>query len=262
MGGVLNAIGIGRDNAATDVTSNIRDRQLAVEAGAAKSLQEIQPQQSEFAKQLAAGALGQGPSIADAQMKQAMERNLQQQMAVAMSQRGVSPALAQRNASMGAAKASASMGSDAAIARLQEQRNQQNAFQNYLSNQQNYQTSALGGAANTAANIAQIKEQQRGSDMGLIGGLMQAGGTLAAGGANKAMGGVVEGAEVVPGDSEVNDIHPHMLSAGEVVLPKTVVEKGPKAAANFLEALQDHINSQEKLKKMSFAEVVSKKKGV
>jgi hypothetical protein len=259
MGSVLNAVGLGRSNNGIDSMDEIRAKQLAAEAAAASSLKEIQPQQSAFAQQLAQGALGQGPSLADAQMKLAMDRSLQQQMAMAQSQRGTNPALAGRNAAMGAAQASADIGGQAGVARLQEQRQQQGAFQQYLGGQQQYQLGALGQAGQSAADSAKLIEQQRGADMRLIGGLIQGGASAMAaggGGAKAAQGGIVKAPEVTPGDHESNDIVPAMLSGGEVVVPKTVVEKGGKAAGEFVEALKAHMDSKERLKNATFGDVL------
>lgn len=59
-------------------------------------------------------------------------------------------------------------------------------------------------------------------------------GTAATGGAMMmAEGGRVPGPEVVPGDSEQNDIVDIKASAGEMVVPKTVVQKGPEAVSKF-----------------------------
>ncbi len=46
-------------------------------------------------------------------------------------------------------------------------------------------------------------------------------------------GGKVPGEATVEGDSKHNDTVPTMLSPGEVVLPRTVVKKGPQEAAKF-----------------------------
>jgi hypothetical protein len=116
----------------------------------------------------------------------------------------------------------------------------------------------------------------------MLGGLLQAGGTMAgmafggpagaaaggaAGGAASTMfngmanGGAVEAPEVVDGDSPENDIVPTMLSGGEIVVPKSIVEKGGKAAGSFVDALKQHMELKEKIKKMSYGDVLAAKKG-
>ena len=59
-------------------------------------------------------------------------------------------------------------------------------------------------------------------------------------------GGSVPGQENVAGDSFQNDTIHALLSPGEVVLPKTVVEHGPDAAYGFLHAL---LNKHKQVKK-------------
>lgn len=50
-------------------------------------------------------------------------------------------------------------------------------------------------------------------------------------------GGMVKGEEVVPGDSYANDIYDAKLSAGEAVVPKQIMERGPEAGYGYLYAL-------------------------
>jgi hypothetical protein len=52
-----------------------------------------------------------------------------------------------------------------------------------------------------------------------------------------AHGGVVRGPEATDGDSNENDVLQANLSAGEMVVPKSVVEQGPKAVKSFAEKL-------------------------
>jgi hypothetical protein len=54
-------------------------------------------------------------------------------------------------------------------------------------------------------------------------------------------GGVIPGKAKVPGDSTENDTVPAIVSPGEVVVPRTIVEAGHKASAEFVKkALQVH----------------------
>lgn len=50
-------------------------------------------------------------------------------------------------------------------------------------------------------------------------------------------GGVVDGPEIVPGDDEMNDVVPALLSANEVVLPRSIADK-PSVAAEFVREIQ------------------------
>lgn len=51
-------------------------------------------------------------------------------------------------------------------------------------------------------------------------------------------GGKVPGQAKVAGDSLKNDTVPALLSPGEIVIPRTVANKGPEAAAKFVAAIQ------------------------
>lgn len=50
----------------------------------------------------------------------------------------------------------------------------------------------------------------------------------------KAHGGMVEGPEVVPGDDEQNDVVPVAASAGEIVIPKSIVGSSDDAILDFI----------------------------
>lgn len=54
--------------------------------------------------------------------------------------------------------------------------------------------------------------------------------------ANMARGGFVTGKEIIPGDSEINDVHPVNLSSGELVIPKSFAHDPDlsKAYINFV----------------------------
>lgn len=84
----------------------------------------------------------------------------------------------------------------------------------------------------------QTEEEDMGPTNDFLKGLMKKAGpasTGAGGGMAMAMkdGGLVPGEAEVDGDSETNDKVPALLSPGEIVLPRSVVEKGPEAAKKF-----------------------------
>lgn len=276
----MGAIFGGGGQSGANSLDDIKQKQLEQQQLANTQLQQVAPQQQQFADVLAQGALGKGPSIADAQMKLAMEQSLQQQLAAAQAQRGVNPALAGRNAQMAAAQTNLGISGQGAANRLQEQRNQQSAFQNYLGGQQNF---ALG-TGNAAANTANAQTQQQNHQNAMLAGLIGTAGNLAgaaftgggsaaagAGGGGSASklgnqlmmskGGMVPGPEVITGDHPANDVIPAALSSGEVVIPKSVVDKGGKAAGAFVDALKQHYELKEKIKKMSYGDVLAAKKG-
>lgn len=136
-------------------------------------------------------------------------------------------------------------------------------------NQQNNVLNAIGqqNSANVSAqNAANEANKGRGfgKALGSIGGAITGiGGLFAHGGEvpkpsgsgprsslGKALamqqGGQVPGTAKVKGDSLKNDTVPAMLSPGEVVVPRTVVEKGPEAAAEFVAAVSARSKSKKK----------------
>jgi hypothetical protein len=78
-----------------------------------------------LAQSLAQQASGQGPSLAETQMKAAQERSLAQQMAALSAARGGNAAANQRALAMGASQSNRQIGQDAASAKIMEQRQAQ-----------------------------------------------------------------------------------------------------------------------------------------
>lgn len=146
--------------------------------------------------QMGQSALGQGPSVAEMQMKAAQDRNLAQQLAISQASRGGNAALNQRALMQGMNQSGRQLAQDSGIARLQEQ---QAAQQNFMGaagaaqqqaradigtnldygtlNKQSLQQWELAdkGAMNAAqAQNAAQTAQQRGAMMGSVvqGGMM------------------------------------------------------------------------------------------
>jgi hypothetical protein len=343
--------GLGPKYTDTDALQGISNQQQAGAADAQAQLNALAPQRSQFGQALANQALGKAPSIADAQLKMAMDRNLSQQISAAKANRAVNPALAARNNVQQANQMAQQTAQQAAVNRLAEQQANQQAFGQYLAQQQNTGAGYLGGAGTTQSGVmnTQFANQQRGINMfkglaeagmqgasmmksdkdlktlvkkynkgGMVkkskvpaycgpekmadGGLVSASNSIAnvVGGAgvpddfadkegmqqsgqdwgkflsslktsptpmdatgvggielggpmmvaNK--GGTVPGKAQVPGDSEKNDIVPALLSPGEIVVPRTVVNKGSKAVAKFVaETIRKEKGSTDKVQKKS-----------
>lgn len=275
----------------------------------------LNPQNIELGQQLAQSALGRGPSIAEALLKANNERTLAQQLSAARANRAVNPALAARQLSNAATQQNMHTAQQAAIARLQEQRQQQQAFSDYLNNNLRNQQAFLSGglsaanvqnAAATARHDANDKNRAAigkglgdsfgaalsgwGGDFGggssesplidsetllrdtsdQINNIMptrRSDGTMVAfykGGKvpdlNK--GGKVPGKAKVKGDSPKNDTVNAKLSPGEVVVPRSVVKKGPEAAARFMAAVQGKQAPVSSVKAATFGDVVSAKKAL
>lgn len=103
-----------------------------------------------FGTQLADRALGKAPSIAEAQMRSAQDRNLAQQLAATKANRAVNPALAFRQTQRLGAQGGQQIAQAAGIAKLQEQTQNQAAYQNHLNSIQNSRFSALGAGSGAA----------------------------------------------------------------------------------------------------------------
>jgi hypothetical protein len=80
----------------------------------------VAPQRLDVLKQMGLAATGQGPSLAEAQLKAAQDRNLAQQLAAVQAQRGGSSALNQRAMLQNMGSAGRDLAQQASIARLQE----------------------------------------------------------------------------------------------------------------------------------------------
>ena len=109
--------------------------------------EDVRSQQMGLAQALQAQMAGQGPSLAQSQLKQATDRNIQQAMAMSQ-QRGSNPFLAQRNVTQAAASAGQQAVAQSADLRSQEQ----------LAAQQ--QLGAVTGQTRSAdLQIQQLKDQ-------------------------------------------------------------------------------------------------------
>lgn len=137
--------------------------------------------QRSFANQLAEKALGQGPSIANMQMKAAQDRNLAQQLALAKSvNRGANPNLAARSARMNAAQTNQGIAQQGAIAGLQEQMANQAQYQSYLQGQQQNFGNLSGLRTQALTGAAGVQQGQQQQDNALIGGLLGTAGQIGA----------------------------------------------------------------------------------
>lgn len=244
----------------TDGQQNIANAGLGAFQQSQNNINQLQPQQQQFGQQLAQGALGQGPSIAGMQLQQGLDQNLAQMQGAALANRGINPALAARQVAMQGAANTQAMQGQAAIGRLEEQRQQQAAFGNYLGQQNQQAANYLGAAsgAQQAVNNTQTQNANRGTQAlgGILGGASSALGFLAKydGGEIPPIGksgpqsnfgkcykqgGEVPGKAAVAGNDPKNDTVKAMLSPGEVVIPRDVMSsKDPaEAAKKFVAAI-------------------------
>jgi hypothetical protein len=120
----------------------------------------VDPKRKQLLDQLGAQAAGTAPSIAEAQLKSAFDKSLQQQLSLARSGRG-NAGLASRNAAGQIAQTQQNIAGQAAVARLQEQNQAQNNLQQAIQNEQQYATGTLGSALGSQANVAAMQNAQR-----------------------------------------------------------------------------------------------------
>lgn len=200
---------------------------------------------------------GTGPSVAQNQLNETTGANVNRANAMAASQKGINPALAAKMGIDASAMANQQAAGQAATLRAGEQIGARGELANVLNQQaqqKNQNLATLGGllgnqsankianagmAQGISANVSNANTQQAAANDAsrtqMIGGLAQAGGTIAAGGfGKKAHGGLIEG------DHPQNDVVPAMLSPGEIVLPRSIVQSPDAAerAKAFVEAIK------------------------
>lgn len=151
--------------------------------------QAVNPYQTDVLKQMGLAATGQGPSLAETQMKAAQDRNLAQQLAAIQSQRGGSTALNQRTLLQNQAGAGRDLAQQAGIARLQER----NDFLNQATNAQNAQRTDIGQKLNLDI---MPKQMLQGWENQRVGAVNQAQAQNAAG-QNQMMGALIGGASSI-----------------------------------------------------------------
>lgn len=245
--------GMGKSNA-PEAPKWARQNMEILGTGAQQELADLNPKTQQFGQMLADQALGKAPSLAELQLKAAQDRNLSQQLAAAKANRAVNPALAARSIQAGANQAALVNAQQAAMARIQEQRQAQDAYNNYVQNLKANSIGAAGQASTSAQNDARIGldnwNQQRaaatsaGQQLSGLFGAIASGSKkptndFSGGGGGKGpmpmnTGGIVPGKAPVEGDSVKNDNVLITASPGEAIIPRTIMDKGEKAAVEFL----------------------------
>jgi hypothetical protein len=200
---------------------------------------------------LQTAASGSAPSAAQGILQQGMDNAIASQMAMANSGNMSNQIVRQKGAADQGANIAQNTANQAGMLRANEMANARSAFNQGASqnlgmglNAQQGTQGLLGQLAATQGNIAVGKagieqgaaNQSAAARTGLIGGLLNAAGGVAE--AKMAYGGKVEGKEVIKGDSEKNDIVPTLLSAGEIVIPKSAA-KDHESAKSFLASIFD-----------------------
>lgn len=222
--------------------------------------QAVAPQRLDVLTQMGKAALGQGPSLAEVQMKAAQDRNLAQQLAIIKGSRGGNAATQQRQLAQSMSTSGRQLAQDAGAARLQERGDFLN--QANLAGQEVRQDvgqklnidlmpkqSLQGWEASRVGAVNQAQAANAASQNALTGAIIGGGASILAGKAGKAEGGQVrmseykKGGKVSGPGTETSDSIPTMLSDKEFVV-KAAVAKQPA----ILQALKK-INAQKPLSK-------------
>lgn len=205
--------------------------------------QAVAPLQTQALTQLGMAATGQGPSLAEVQMKAAQDRNLAQQLAAIQAARGGSAAANQRALLQGMGQAGRDIGQQAAAARLQERDqflNQANiASQNLRTDiggklnldlmpkqsLQGWEQQRVGAVNAAQAQNAASKNALTGA---LVGGAASILGGMATGGTGlfaKPPVPAKDGGKIRGPGTETSDSIPARLSDGEFVIKAAMVKK-------------------------------------
>lgn len=258
-----------------DFSGDINYQRQLQQASVEKQNQVYQQQQA-LAGALAQQAAGGGPNPAMAQYQQNVNNAGAQSAGLIASQKGISPALAARMAAQqqsgamqGAAAQGAQLQAQQQLAAQQALQNQQlamqqgslgqgnqaltgqNIFQGAQANQNNAINTGSLGAQGLAAGITNQNTQAQntaaqGIMQGISGGIAAAagkpaaaysGGEITSMGAALKAGGQVPGRAQVTGDSPQNDTVHALLSPGEIVIPRSLVDD-PEKAKKFIQHIK------------------------
>jgi hypothetical protein len=234
-------------------------QQILGQVGDYSEASRVAGQQNQLAETLRGQVAGQGPSLAQLQLQNATDRNTQQAAGMIASQRGLNPALAARQILTQQADINQQAANQSAQQRMQEQFGAEAQLGGLLGQQrqqavaqtagQNQLLDSLGSMQQAQNNLAVQQNlgvqginagvasgNQQGQNS-ITGGIINAIGGAGAKAAGKADGGEIEGQPVVEGDDERNDTVPALLSPGEVVIPRSLVDEenfDPKRIVEFV----------------------------
>jgi hypothetical protein len=233
--------------------------------------------QQQLAMALMGNAYG-GNSVAQMQLQQSRDANNAAVAGNMAGQRGINPALAARLQSQALSQNNAMAAQQMAQLRAQEQLAAQQALSQHLAQSRGQDLSQYMGAGQlkqgaqginaqqamgnaqieqNANNFnAQLKLNQRQGDVTNVSNMVKSAGEIA----GKVATGMADGG-LVPGDSPQNDIVPAMLSPGEAVIPRSVMQSpdAPDEAASFVEALQRQQRAQTG---EGYGRVLSRQRGI
>lgn len=276
-----NAPGIQAQQFSPAISGEMANQQYAIQ-----QQKNIMGQQQGLADTLAQQAAGAGPNPAQEQYKKNLWQALKAQAGAIASNRSLSPALASRliaqqggDAIQGQAANAAQLQAEQTLAAQRALAGQQasmlqggqnlgaqslqgqDIWQRAIANQNQLGMGAQNINAGIAAQNAQMQNQ---TNMGILSGLSSAGAAMAGGkahggeitsvGSKLKDGGNVPGMAQIEGDSPKNDTVHAMLSPGEIVIPRSLVDD-PERAKKFIEQIN------KKKKGGGYKEVLKAKRG-
>lgn len=220
-GGSPGALGMGRfkssaapiDEKAFKIrgAEKLRKQAYGEKEAARERSQAAQAGQKELISQLQDRAAGKGPSLAEAQLKQAQDRGLAQQLAAAGRARGGSAAALQRTLARQQAAGTQDVAQQAAQARIQETQSAQQQLGTILGREQALSDQLVQNFMAQGFNIAQAQQQAKealeklkvNQNLGLQG-LNQSSFDASAGRRAEFGGGILQGAGMAFGMSDEN----------------------------------------------------------
>jgi len=156
-GGSTGMLGTGRFKA----SQRKIDKDVFAEKVAGEGTQEaLRKKQAAQSERLEARSRGEVPSIAEAQLKQAQDRSLSQQLAAAQSRRGGSAASRERQLAKASAGSRQEIAQQAATAKLQEQQLAEQALTGQLTNQRQQDISLAEGDRSSKQAYEQLATKQ------------------------------------------------------------------------------------------------------
>lgn len=261
-----------------DFINRTRSARSAAESQSAQAFENQRATRAKQADLASAIAAGSGQSdLASLALKAQSEKNLAQQLASAQGARNVPPAAVQQALMLANQQQAGQTAQQAAQIASQEQQQQQQLglgvgqqlqatdlqqqqFLQDLANQQLAQQFQVAQAQQQARagllgmrvdEMAALKaaEAQRSAARAQAGGGGLISGALRSVGIKLNEGGTVPGKATKKGDHIENDTVPAMLSPGEIVIPRSVVDKGEKAMVGFIKGIQAMESDDKKPKK-------------
>ena len=240
-----------RINAAIEAIKQQREQSQGILAGQQQQVSSSLNKVNDSLGLLQGAAQGTAPSMAQGILQQGLDQGINAQAALANSGSMANQLVRQRQAADTGAQLTQQTANQAGMLRAQEMATARSAYnqgaQNLYGTNVGAQQSTQGilgnlatGQANAATGGVALAQsavnQTAANNTSALGGLLNGAGS--AGAAFASEGTKVPGEEIVKGDSKKNDVYHYLLSAGEIVIPKSAT-KSMDSAIKFLEKYID-----------------------